>query len=180
MTHSVFNKKLNAVAAAGLLTLAAILAGLIFVDRWTSIAVDWPGFWYRSRSFHLLICMGLILAAWWAHRCAGELPDPAAVVFNSVKVYSKPNCELCDRAIEILHQQSAALPAIEVIDISGHAELEQQHGRTIPVVEMDGRIRFRGIISVELLERMISARQRQRWLNKRSQKSRSASPETIE
>ena len=160
MSASDLNKCINAFAAAGLLILAAVLACLIFVDRCTTINLHLPGVWYRSRSFHLLVCIAIFLAAWWAHRCAGRLPDDSAMVFQSVTVYSKPNCELCDRAIEILDQFADALPAVRVIDISGNAALEQQHGSTVPVVEIDGRVRFRGIVSAELLQRMILARQR--------------------
>ncbi len=160
MTASDFNKRVNAFAAATLLILATVLACLIFVDRCTTINIRWPGFWYRSRSFHLLICIGVLVAAWWAHRCAGRLPGDSEVVFRSVTVYSKPNCELCDRAIEILDQFEDALPEVRVVDISENADLQLQHGTSIPVVEMDGRVRFRGMVSVELLERMIAARQR--------------------
>ena len=44
---------------------------------------------------------------------------------------------------------------IEEIDIAGAPELEEQFGTSIPVVEIDGIVRFRGRVSELLLRRLI-------------------------
>ena len=48
-------------AGAGLLYAGAILALLIFIDRSGSSLISLPGFWYRSRSLHLLFCIGALV-----------------------------------------------------------------------------------------------------------------------
>ena len=49
------------------------------------------------------------------------------------------------------------MPPIEVVDIDEDPELVRQFGESIPVVEIDGRVRFRGSVSAELLGRLIEA-----------------------
>ncbi len=143
------------------LVLAAGTACLMFVDRWTTIKLNLPGFWYRSRNLHLVFCMSMFVLSWWFHRLTESLHDDTGVVIKSVRMYSKPNCELCDRALDVLGEFKTVLPLIEQIDITGNEELERQHSESVPVIEIDGRIRFRGIVSEELLQRLIDARRRQ-------------------
>ena len=162
MTDQTTFRRINSALGVMFLTLGAIVTCLVFVDRWTTIKLHFPEFWYRSRSFHVLFAMTLYVLGWWCHRRAGFHPVEEDVLFDSVRVYSKPECELCDRAHEILAEFATVLPAVEEIDISGNSELEQLHGQSIPVVEIDGRVRFRGIVSEELLQRLVDARRRQR------------------
>jgi hypothetical protein len=42
-----------------------------------------------------------------------------------------------------------------VVDISTDEQLTQDHARWIPVIEIDGQIRFRGRVSELLLRRLI-------------------------
>ena len=164
MTESNAQQKLNALVGSVLFVLGAIFAAMVFVDRWTSLDVSFPDIWYRSRNLHVGLCVALFISGWWAHRLAQvgpQSPAESTVLFRSVRVYSKPNCELCDRALDALQIYSNLLPPIELIDISGNVDLESRHAETIPVVEIDGRIRFRGIVSEALLERLIAARRRQ-------------------
>lgn len=165
MAETESNRRVNAFLGTLFLTVAAVLTTLVFADRWTSIDIRFPDIWYRSRNFHVLICLLLYAVGGWAHHCAGRLPGPSPALFRSVKVYSRPDCELCVRAREVLDDFAAALPAIEVIDISGNTLLEQQHSSSVPVVEIDGRVRFRGFVSAELVQRLIDARRRQQRLS---------------
>lgn len=152
--------RVNAWLGSVFLIMGAILSCLVFVDRWTEIGIRFPGIWYTSRGFHLVICLMLFgIGAWSLHKARAVDADSAAV-FQSVTLYSKPDCELCDRALDVLHEFRASLPDIDVVDISADDELRQQHAESVPVVEMDGVIRFRGIVSRELLARLIDARQR--------------------
>lgn len=58
---------------------------------------------------------------------------------NRVVVYSRPNCPLCDEALEAL---IAASIAFDEIDVSTEQSLEDEYGRFVPVVEADGKIVF--------------------------------------
>ena len=143
---------------------------LIFVDRWTSIAISFPSIWYTSRNFHLIICIAMFVLGYRAHRLA-TVTDQAEMsdgpVFESVKVYTREGCELCDKAIEIIEQFQADLPLTECIDIEHDPTLLEKHSEWIPVVEIDGQVRFRGTVSPELLERLIDARKSQRQTERR-------------
>jgi glutaredoxin len=160
---SVINARLGTLA----LLAAGIMSVLIFADHWTDIVLPLPAIWYRSRSMHLLLCIGLYLLAWYLLRYSSDNNQPtesAAVsgpLFRSLRMYSKNDCELCDRAAETLALYADAFPDLEVIYIDDNPELMQLHGQSVPVIEIDGQIRFRGIISDALLQRMIDARQRQ-------------------
>ncbi|MEZ6128192.1 MAG: glutaredoxin family protein [Planctomycetaceae bacterium] len=163
MTKRLSSKGLNEIAGTLFLWLGGILAVLIFADRWTDVVLPLPSAWYTSRVFHLPLCVTFCVLGWWSHRRASALPPPA--VFDSVIVYSKPECPLCDTALAVLQDYSKWLPDIHVVNISGNSELEQRHAESIPVVEIDGRIRFRGTVSAELLERLIQGRERQQTMN---------------
>ena len=144
---------------------AGVLAVLIFVDRWTDIAFPFPSFWFTSRNFHVACCVVSCAFGWFAHRHATSLRQgqPAAhSVFQTVVVYTQPDCPLCERAFEVLSRFSRSLPTIQAVDITGQSELIEQHSQSVPVVEIDGRVRFRGVVNAELLKRLIEARQTQR------------------
>lgn len=154
---------------AVLLWMGAIMTILIAMDRSGLGLISLPGFWYRSRALHLLICIGLFVAGAGLLRSqsadpdegeTGPHPESDGPVFDRVKFYSRDDCPLCDEAREVLGRYERVLPAIEFIDIAGKAELEEQHGEWIPVVEIDGRVRFRGRVDPALLERLIHARTR--------------------
>lgn len=141
---------------------AGVLAVLIFVDKWTSLSVPFPGFWYTTRSFHVVFCAGMVVLGWFSHRHASGTSrgkGATSAVFESVVLYGQSDCGLCDRAMDVLSEYSSSLPEVRKVDISGDTELEELYASCIPVVEIDGRIRFRGIVSAELLERMIEAQQ---------------------
>ncbi|MFN9970837.1 MAG: hypothetical protein ACK58T_13175, partial [Phycisphaerae bacterium] len=46
-----------------LLFTASVFAVLIFADRTESLALELPGLWYRTRRFHILICVVLGVCA---------------------------------------------------------------------------------------------------------------------
>lgn len=154
-------EQINAALGFVFLTLGAVTAVAIFVDGWTSLNLYFPDIWYQFKNFHVLFCVLLFAVGWWAHRQARHAHRRSERLFSSVRVYSKPDCELCDRALDALRDFSELLPAIEVVDISQDPILEERHRQSIPVIEIDGRVRFRGVVSAELLQRMIDARQKQ-------------------
>jgi hypothetical protein len=50
-------------------------------------------------------------------------------------LYSKPDCHLCEEARELLGMTLTGKPvAVEIVDISGDAGLQERYGLRIPVV----------------------------------------------
>jgi len=71
-----------------------------------------------------------------------------------VVVYSRLGCHLCDEAIQLL-QANGLRP--EEVDIDQDPELQARFTTCVPVVEIDGRIRFRGRVHPLLLQRLLQA-----------------------
>jgi glutaredoxin len=72
-----------------------------------------------------------------------------------IVVYSRPGCHLCDDALALLAKFN--LSAREV-NIDDDPKLREQFDTCVPVVEIDGQIRFRGRIDPRLLERLVAGR----------------------
>lgn len=164
MSEVVANKKVSAFFGNCFLLCAAVLSCLIFADRWTELNMRFPSFWYRSRGLHLATCVGLYVAAWLALRNTSvcEATESASVpLFDTVNFYTRADCCLCDEAMGILNDYSGDLPEIQMIDIDVDQTRRQEFTECIPVVEIDGRVMFRGRVNRELLERLILARKNQ-------------------
>ncbi|MBT7919292.1 MAG: glutaredoxin family protein [Planctomycetaceae bacterium] len=73
----------------------------------------------------------------------------------SAILYSRNDCPLCDEAYEILDMYGFS---IEIIDISQDSELLDKYEMCIPVIEIDGKVRFRGKINEVLLRRLLGSR----------------------
>ncbi len=142
------------------MTAASILAVLIFCDRTGVTVFDMPRIWHASRGIHLLLCGAMFLTA--AILLKAPVPDriverEGRPLFKSCRLLTRRECRLCDEALQTLLQFQHALPAIDVVDIDGDPQLIRQFGESIPVVEIDGRVRFRGRVDWRLLQRMIEA-----------------------
>jgi glutaredoxin len=75
-----------------------------------------------------------------------------------VRVYSAAGCHLCDVAKELLERERPALGfELEVIDITGDAELEAAHREEIPVVFVAGRKAFKYHVDPVELRRRVRA-----------------------
>lgn len=66
-------------------------------------------------------------------------------------LYTRPGCHLCDVAAETLQQAGYR---VEAVNIDGQPELRQMYDTLVPVVEIEGRIRFRGRVDPLLLKRI--------------------------
>jgi glutaredoxin len=74
-----------------------------------------------------------------------------------VTIYGKPECCLCDDALNVLEEVGRQIPfEIEKRDISGDTDLIERYGLDIPVVVIDGQVAFKHRIDksrlIELLE----------------------------
>jgi glutaredoxin len=71
---------------------------------------------------------------------------------RSVILYTRRGCHLCDEARQLLERHGLAPTCI---DIDGDAALRERFNTCVPVVEMGGRIRFRGAVHPLLLQRLV-------------------------
>lgn len=71
---------------------------------------------------------------------------------HEVTLYTRKSCHLCDDAHALLVQFGLAPHSI---DIDESPELRRRFDECVPVVEIDGKIRFRGRIDPVLLRRLL-------------------------
>lgn len=67
-------------------------------------------------------------------------------------LYTRKSCQLCDEAKETLEMYGFS---IHEIDIDTQPKLLEKYDTCVPVVEIDGKVRFRGTINEVLLVRLI-------------------------
>lgn len=70
------------------------------------------------------------------------------------RLYTRPGCHLCEDAEQILIQHGITA---ELVNIDNFPELTEKYGCCIPVVEIDGKVRFRGRVNTMLLRRLLAA-----------------------
>jgi glutaredoxin len=70
-----------------------------------------------------------------------------------VVLYTRPGCHLCDDALALLARHGLAPQAI--VDIDADPELHARYTDCVPVVTIDGKIRFRGRVNELLLRRVL-------------------------
>jgi len=72
-------------------------------------------------------------------------------------MYTRQGCHLCEQAWEQLEaaRQRHGF-ALRQVDVDGDPQLVRAFGECVPVVTIDGKVRFRGRINRVLLERLLS------------------------
>jgi glutaredoxin len=75
-------------------------------------------------------------------------------MFNAPKVvlYTRDDCHLCDDAHKLLTEHGLRPTCV---DVDRDSQLRAAYGNCVPVVEVDGKIRFRGRIERRLLRRLL-------------------------
>ena len=74
-------------------------------------------------------------------------------------VYSRPGCHLCDVAWELLQSLQPRFGfALEKINVDDDPALAARYGEEVPVVTVNGRVRFRGGVNRVLLVRLRASR----------------------
>src|SRR4051812_33630431 len=75
-----------------------------------------------------------------------------------VTVYTRASCCCCHKAIGLLkdYQRRHGFP-IEEVDIDADPELHRRYDTTVPVVAVDGKVRFKGVVNPVLFERLLQA-----------------------
>lgn len=69
-----------------------------------------------------------------------------------VVIYTRNGCHLCDDAIALVKSYGLAP---ELIDVDAEESLRERFNECVPVVEIDGKIRFRGRVDPVLLRRLV-------------------------
>jgi glutaredoxin len=72
----------------------------------------------------------------------------------NVILYTRRGCHLCDDALALLRRHG--LSPSEV-DIDDDPQLRERYDTCVPVVEIDGQVRFRGRVDELLLRRLLNA-----------------------
>lgn len=76
-------------------------------------------------------------------------------------LHTRRGCHLCEDAWQILSQAKGRYGfTLEAIDVDDDLELAAAYGETVPVVTVNGKVRFRGGVNAVLLERLLRGEQR--------------------
>jgi glutaredoxin len=78
-------------------------------------------------------------------------------------VYTRAECCCCHKALDVLKdaQQRYGF-AIEEVDVDGDPNLIAQFDTEVPVVALNGKVRFRGVVKPALLDRLLLAETQKR------------------
>jgi glutaredoxin len=73
-------------------------------------------------------------------------------------VYSRQRCGCCEKALVVLKEYQARFGfALREVDIDRDRELAAKYDTEVPVVAVNGKVRFRGVVNRALLERLLLA-----------------------
>jgi glutaredoxin len=90
------------------------------------------------------------LRAWWRRRRGGR-PEPLHVV-----LYTRRGCHLCEAAWALLSRERARHDfGLTAVDVDTVPDLAARYGESVPVVVVNGRVRFRGVVNPVLLRRLL-------------------------
>lgn len=81
----------------------------------------------------------------------------------AVVMFTRQGCHLCEDAWEVLQaaRQRHGF-RLSAADVDSDPEWQRAHGEHVPVVTVNGRVRFRGRVNAVLLDRLLRAEGRQR------------------
>ena len=78
-----------------------------------------------------------------------------------VVLYTRHGCHLCADAWRVLEAERAAFPlSLQAVDIDADPHLVALYGESVPVVTVNGQVRFRGQVNPVLLRRLLQALER--------------------
>lgn len=137
---------------------------LALIEQTMGLPISMPRSWYVNRALWYLLGICAIGSGFILLRRQSVLddrwsPSTPGVRFQTVMLYTRAGCHLCEEAETILKRYQRYLPAIEVVDIDQAPELVEKFDTCVPVVEIDGKVRFRGNVNEVLLRRLIEGTQ---------------------
>ena len=149
---------------AGVVSLACgtALLLLVLLDSAYSLPLSLPRTWYLHRTLWGAVALALGALGWRLQRQRPTESGPWKPAapgrrFGRLVIYTRLDCHLCDDAKAVLADYVEYLPQIEDVGIDSDPELQGRFGTSIPVVEIDGEVRFRGRVDEVLLRRFIDA-----------------------
>ncbi len=87
---------------------------------------------------------------WW--RRGAELKQ------MSVALYTRHGCHLCEEARKLLQDAQTKYGfKFDVMDVDSNPALAAEFGEWVPVVTVDGKLRFKGGVNAALLTRLLRA-----------------------
>jgi glutaredoxin len=94
----------------------------------------------------------------WFGKLFRWIGRPPALDHLHVIMYTRAGCQLCVSAWEELSRAQRRFGfRLQVIDIDTDPQLMAQHGESVPVVTVNGKVRFRGEVNRVLLERLLQS-----------------------
>lgn len=164
MTPQPASERLTSHSLLGSLLLAAgtlllVLRGFESMHTLSSF----PRFWHNNEVLWWGLGCGLFAFGAWllgrSHRDAarGWRPVRMGRRFDKLVLYTRTGCHLCEDARKILDEHARWLPPVLEIDIDHDPRLIERYGTCVPVVLIDGKVRFRGRVVPALLRRLIEA-----------------------
>jgi glutaredoxin len=94
------------------------------------------------------------LRSWWRGR------QPVSLNHWQVVMFTRAGCHLCDIAWDQLcRARDRHGFVLTKVDVDTEPELKERHGLHVPVVQINGKVRFSGRINAVLLQRLIEAEQ---------------------
>lgn len=74
-------------------------------------------------------------------------------------LFTRAGCHLCETAWQLLDEARRRHGfTLEAVDVDSSPELAARHGDCVPVVTVNGKLRFRGAVNRVLLQRILNAR----------------------
>ena len=88
----------------------------------------------------------------WLKRSPSQRPDLRLLC------YTRNRCHLCDEAWKLLQRYQAQYGfTLEAKNVDDADELAHAFGNWVPVVEINGKVRFKGQVNEVLLRRLLDA-----------------------
>jgi glutaredoxin len=89
-------------------------------------------------------------------------PTPAPRLSHlRVTLFTRQGCHLCEDAGRLLRIQQARFGfPLEEVDVDTDGDLAARYGEWVPVVTVNGKVRFRGGVNPVLLDRLLQAEAR--------------------
>lgn len=140
------------------LVISATIVALVFVEESGTSVSFMPSSWYSTRPLWMLFAFAGFVGSYFLLRsrdASQQSSTKGKPVMQRVTLYTRKGCHLCDEAWLALMNFQSELPAIEEVDIDTHPQLIERFGNCVPVVEIDGVVRFRGKVNEVLLRRLI-------------------------
>jgi len=80
----------------------------------------------------------------------------AEIAANSLRIYSRPGCHLCELMIEELLPLVRGKLKIEVVDIDSRSDWCDEYGTRIPVLEHDAKFVCQYTLDVPAIQRILA------------------------